>query len=135
MSALGSSIPVARAVTSAPISTVNRAMAVASLRMLSPSTSRVRRPGAPISRKIATTAAGSVVATIAPSSRQPRIGTPNTAESPRPIEAVVSTTATTASSRMGAMSSTSRRTSMVSAVWNSSNGRKMVMTVWLSILR
>ena len=52
------------------------AIAVASLSRLSPSTRRVRRAGAPRSRKIATTAAGSVVAMIAASSRQATSGTP-----------------------------------------------------------
>ena len=45
-------------------------MDAASLNRLSPSTSVVRRLGAPTSRKMPTTATGSVVATMAPSSRQ-----------------------------------------------------------------
>ena len=98
-------------------------MAAASFSRLSPSTSRTSRAGAPISRKMATTAAGSVVATIDPSSRQTTSGTPASGHSASPITAVATNTATTASSRMGAASSIIRRTSMVSAAWNSSAGR------------
>ncbi|KAG0732260.1 hypothetical protein G6F59_015636 [Rhizopus arrhizus] len=51
-------------------STEYKAMDAASLNRLSPSTSVVSRLGAPTSRKMPTTATGSVVATMAPSSRQ-----------------------------------------------------------------
>jgi hypothetical protein len=49
-------------------------MAVASFSRLSPSTSRVSRAGAPRSRNMAMTALGSVVATMAPNSRQTTSG-------------------------------------------------------------
>ena len=53
-----------------PASMANKAMAAASFSRLSPSTSMVSRLGAPISLKMPITAAGSVVATMAPSIRQ-----------------------------------------------------------------
>ncbi len=100
------------------------AIAVASLSRLSPSTRRVRRAGAPRSRKIAITAAGSVVAMIAASSRQATSGTPASGQSARPTAAVVASTAITARTRTGAASSTRRRTSMVRAASNKRIGRK-----------
>ncbi len=85
--------------------TVKIAIAVASLSRLSPSTRRERRAGAPRSRKIATTAAGSVVAMIAASIRQATSGTSASGQSARPTVAVVASTAITASTRIGAASS------------------------------
>ena len=89
-------------------------MAAASFSRLSPSTSRVSRAGAPTSRKIAITATESVVATIAPSSRHATSDTPAIGNSASPITNVATSTAITASSRIGAASSMSRRTSTVS---------------------
>ena len=106
-------------------STVKIAIAVASLSRLSPSTRRDRRAGAPRSRKIATTAAGSVVATIAASSRQATSGTGASGQSARPTAAVVASTAITASTKIGAASSIRRRTSIINAASNSRIGRKM----------
>ena len=99
------------------------AIAVASLSRLSPSTSRVRRAGAPRSRKIAITAAGSVVAMIAASSRQAARGTGASGQSASPTAAVVASTAITARTNTGAASSIRRRTSMVSAASNKRIGR------------
>ena len=76
---------------------------------------RMRRDGAPTSRKIAMTATGSVVATIAPSARQAMIETPANGASAKPIMTVATTTATMASSRIGAASSSICGTSIVSA--------------------
>src|SRR5580692_11066338 len=59
-----------RAVPIIPSKTANSAIAAASLSRASPSTRRVNRAGAPMSRKMAMTAAGSVVDTTEPSSRQ-----------------------------------------------------------------
>ena len=101
---------------------------MASLSRLSPSTSRLRRPGAPRSRKIATTAAGSVVAMIAASSKQTVSDIPASGQSASPTTAVVTRTAITASRKIGAASSSMRRTSIVSAASNSSAGRKMYST-------
>ena len=106
-------------------STVKIAIAVASLSRLSPSTSRVRRPGAPISRKIPTTADGSVVAMIAANSRQAASGTDASGASATPTTAVVTITAITASTRTAAASSAIRRTSIISAASNKRTGRKM----------
>ena len=108
-------------------SSANSARAAASLNRLSPSTSTDSRRGAPISRKMPTTATGSVVATMEPSSRQAISPTPLTGASMNPTNSVVTITATTASSRMGARSSISRRTSITSAASNSKVGRKMKM--------
>ena len=55
--------------------TTNREIAAASFKRASPSTSRVSRAGAPTSRKMAMTAAGSVVATTAPRSKHTTSGT------------------------------------------------------------
>ena len=71
------------------------------------------------------TATGSVVATIEPSSRQTSSGMPETGCSTKPITKVATMTATTASRKIGAASSISRRTSSDSEAWNSSAGRKM----------
>ncbi len=106
-------------------SAVKIVIAAASFNRLSPSTSRMSRDGAPTSRKIVITATGSVVATIAPSVRHATSGTPATGASARPIATVATTTATIASSRIGAASSTISETSMVSADSNSSAGSRM----------
>jgi hypothetical protein len=71
-----------------------------------------------------TTAAGSVVATMEPSKSATVSGTPPTKDSVNPMPAAQTKTARTASVRMGATSSTSSRTSIVRAAWNSSSGRK-----------
>ena len=85
------------------------AMAAASFRRLSPSTIRASRCGAPIERKIVTTADGSVVETIAPMSRQATGAIPVTGTSARPTASVATMTATTASTRIGTQSSSIRR--------------------------
>ena len=65
VSSLGAALAVTR-----PSSTVNRAMAAASLSRLSPSTRSTSRRRAPTSRNTAVTALGSVVAMIAATNRQ-----------------------------------------------------------------
>ena len=89
-------------------------MAAASLSRLSPSSSRVSRGGAPRSRKIAMTAAGSVVATIAPSSSARISGTPKN-DSVKPIVAAAANTARTANVSISAASCAISRRSIVSA--------------------
>ena len=61
------------------------------------------------------TAAGSVVETAAPSSRQTVSGAPASGQSARPTMKAVTTVAMTASMRIGAASSRMRRTSLVNA--------------------
>src|SRR6516165_3862925 len=90
-------------------------MAAASLSRLSPSSSRVRRAGAPTSRKIATTAAGSVVATIAPTNNATVSGIPAAKDRLKPIAAAAANTATIAKVRIGAQSGAISRGSIVSA--------------------
>ena len=70
------------------------------------------------------TAAGSVVATTEPSSRQTTSGTPASGHKAKPIAAVVTSVATIANSRIGAASSRMRRTSLVMPASNTSSGRK-----------
>ena len=70
------------------------------------------------------TAAGSVVETTAPSSRQTTSGWPAIGQSARPTMAAATRVAITASSRIGAASSRTRRTSVVSAASKISSGRK-----------
>ncbi len=106
-------------------SAVKSVIAAASFSRLSPSTRRISRDGAPTSRKIAMTATGSVVATIAPSARHAMIDTPATGSSAAPIAPVATTTATIARSRIGAASSIICGTSIVSADSNSSAGSRM----------
>ena len=61
---------------------------------------------------MAMTAAGSVVATTAPSKKHTTSGTPASGHNAKPITAVVTRVATIASSRIGAASSITRRTSV-----------------------
>ena len=77
---------------------------------------------------MATTAAGSVVAMIAASSRQTTSDIPATGQSASPTTAVATRTAITASRKIGAASSSMRRTSIVIDASNSSTGRKMYST-------
>ena len=70
------------------------------------------------------TAAGSVVATTEPSSRQTTSGKPAIGQSAKPTTAVQTIVATTASIRIGAASSSIRRTSTVIAPSKTSSGRK-----------
>ena len=72
-----------------PRNTTNITIAAASFRSDSPSTRRVRRAGAPTSRKTAITAAGSVVAITEPSRRQTTSGRPETGHNAKPTTAVV----------------------------------------------
>ena len=95
--------------------TPNKVIAAASFSRLSPPSRRVRRAGAPTSRKMLITATGSVVATIAPSIRQAISGTPAMGARDNPMTPVATTTAMTASSRIGAASFTICRTSIVRA--------------------
>ena len=113
-----------RAVPIIPSKTANSAIAAASLRRASPSTKRVKRAGAPISRKIAMTAAGSVVDTTEPSSKQTTNETRPNGQSAKPTTAVEINVATIASSRIGAVSSSIRLTSVAIPASNTSKGRK-----------
>ena len=83
-----------------------------------------------MSRKTPITALGSVVATIAPSSRQTVSGWPAIGCSAKPIAAVVATTANTASTSTGAVSRASRRTSIDRPPWNTSAGRNANRNAW-----
>ena len=103
---------------------MNITIAAASFRSASPSTRRVSRAAAPTSRNTAITAAGSVVATTEPSSRQTTSGKPAIGQSAKPTTAVQTIVATTASIRIGAASSSIRRTSTVIAPSKTSSGRK-----------
>ena len=84
-------------------------MAAASFSRLSPSMIRASRRGAEIERKIETTADGSVVETMAPISRQAASGRELAQASAYPTLKVATTTATTASTRIGTQSSSIRR--------------------------
>ena len=108
--------------TRADRNTENSAIAAASFSRLSPSTIRARRCGAGVARKMPTTADGSVVDTIAPSSRQASKG--NSAKGIRAaaITSVAAKTAITASDSTGTQSSISRRRFSVSETWNSRIG-------------
>src|SRR5205823_14495483 len=112
-----------------PSKTANSAIAAASLRRASPSTKRVKRAGAPISRKIAMTAAGSVVDTTEPSSKQTTNETRPNGQSAKPTTAVEINVATIASSRIGAVSSSIRLTSVAIPASNTSKGRKTEIKV------
>ena len=70
------------------------------------------------------TAAGSVVETTEPSSRQTTSGRPEIGHSATPTTPVATTVATTASIRIGAASSSIRRTSLVIAASKTSSGKK-----------
>ena len=100
-------------------------MATASFKRASPSTNRVRRAGAPTSRKMAITATGSVVATIEASIKQAMAGTAIRGISAAAMTTVATSTATTASRRIGTVSSAMRRTSIFNAASNTRIGRKM----------
>jgi hypothetical protein len=93
---------------------VNSTIAAASLSRLSPSSRRVSRGGAPISRRIATTAAGSVVATMAPMS-SPTVSDTEASDSEKPTAAAAANTATMAKVRIGAASCAISRRSIVNA--------------------
>ena len=84
-------------------------MAAASFSRLSPSMMRDSRFGAAMLRKMLTTADGSVVETIAPTSRHAASGSALTHDSAKPTITVATTTATMASIRIGAASSSIRR--------------------------
>ncbi len=71
----------------------------------------------------ATTATGSVVETIAASSRQATREYDEKLASPKPMTSVDAITATTARRKIGTTSSSRRRTSISIAVSNSSMGR------------
>ena len=90
-------------------------IAAASFNKASPSTKRVRRVAAPISLNMPATAEGSVVATIAPTSRQTVRGIPEKGYKARPIVAVETMTATMANKRTVPISWAKRRTSIANA--------------------
>ena len=108
----------------APSSSVNSAIAAASFSSASPSTSRVSRPVAPISRKMPTTALGSVVATMAPSMRQTVRLWPESGSRAAPTTTVLTSTATIAMASTGTVSRANCLTSRVSAPWNTRMGKK-----------
>ena len=99
------------------------AIATASLSSDSPSARIDRRLGAPTSRKMPITAAGSVVDTMAPSSRQTMMSMPVARCTAPATPAMQTSTATIAISRTAKISSNRRRTSMVRPAVNSSGGR------------
>ena len=107
---------------------VKATIAVASLNRLSPSTRIASRLGAPRSLKIATTATGSVAETIAPSSRHAIRAKSVTPQRATPTATVEISSPMTASVRIGAMSSSSRRTSMERADSKTRAGRKTKKT-------
>ncbi|MFO1236747.1 MAG: hypothetical protein U1F24_06980 [Alphaproteobacteria bacterium] len=121
---------------SAAISTTTRAIAAASLKRLSPSTIVESRRGAPMSRKMLSTAAVSVGATIAPTRNASSSNSCHSADSTvtpsavmkgkrlAPTTAQHSTTAKMAITRIGQISSIVRRMSTCSPAANSSGGRK-----------
>ena len=118
MAALGST-----RLTRMPMNRPKAAMATASFSSDSPSARIDSRLGAPTSRKMPITAAGSVVDTTAPSSRQTTRSMPVAQCTTKPTEAMQTTTATMASSSTAWTSSISRRTSMLRPAVNSSGGR------------
>ncbi len=109
--------------TRMPMKRPKAAMATASFSSDSPSARIDNRLGAPTSRKMLMTAAGSVVDTTAPSSRQTTRSMPVAQWTTKPTEAMHTTTATMASSRTAWTSSISRRTSMLRPAVNSNGGR------------
>ena len=99
------------------------AMATASFSSDSPSARIDSRLGAPTSRKMPMTAAGSVVDTTAPSSRQTTRSMPVAKCTTPPTMAMHTSTATMASSSTAQISSSRRRTSIVRPALKSSGGR------------
>jgi hypothetical protein len=114
---------------------VNSAIAAASFSRLSPSRITSSRRGAPISRKVETTAAGSVVEIAAPSSRQAISPNGDTLHTARPTQTVARMTASTAITSTTTASSSSRRTLTASAISNSSGGRNRISSARLSSAR
>ena len=98
-------------------------MAVASFNRLSPSTSTVRRLGAPNCRKIAITATGSVALRIDPSSRAAGSGIGVTSATMAPIRAVEINSPGTARVSTGPIFSRSSRPSSANADSKISVGR------------
>jgi len=95
-----------------PMKKPNSAMAAASFSRLSPSMIRASRLGADSDRKIEITAEGSVVETMAPTSRQAASGSELVQDRAKPTDSVATTTATTAITRIGTQSSSIRRRSI-----------------------
>ena len=110
-------------VTRMPMNRPKAAMATASFSSDSPSARIDRRFGAPTSRKIPITAAGSVVDTTAPSSRQTTISMPVARWTTPATAAMHTSTATMASSSTAEISSIRRRTSIVRPAVNNRGGR------------
>ena len=79
--------------------------------------------------KMLTTAAGSVVAMMAPSNKQTATLKFEMRETPKPTNMVHMSTATTAKSKIGAKSPIILRTFMASAVSNNSTGKKTTKMV------
>ena len=106
-----------------PMNRPNAAMATASFRSDSPSARIESRFGAPTSRKMPMAAAGSVVETTAPSSRQTTMSIPVAKCTTPATEAMQTSTATMARSSTAWISSINRRTSMVRPAVKSRGGR------------
>ncbi len=107
------------------ITSAKAEMATASLNSDSPSARIDSRLGAPTSRKMPITAAGSVVDTMAPSSRQTMRSMPVVWCTTAATTPMQTSTATTASSRTAKISSNSRRTSIVRPALNNRGGRNI----------
>ena len=109
--------------TRMPMNRPKAAMATASFSSDSPSARIDSRLGAPTSRKMPMTAAGSVVDTTAPSSRQTTRSMPVARCTTPPTMAMHTSTATMASSSTAETSSSRRRTSIVRPAVKSKGGR------------
>ena len=120
------SAPCASPETRMPRNRPKAAIATASFSSDSPSARIDSRLGAPTSRKMPITAAGSVVDTTAPSSRQTTRFTPVAQWTTRPTKAMQTTTAMIASNSTAEISSSRRRTSMFSPAVNSSPAKTRV---------
>ena len=110
--------------TRMPMNRPNAAMATASFSSDSPSARIDSLLGAPTSRKMPMTAAGSVVETTAPSSRQTTMSKPVARCTTPATQAIQTSTATMASSSTAWISSMRRLTSIVRPAVNRSGGRK-----------
>ncbi len=118
-------MPGAARVTRMSITSAKVEIATASLNSDSPSARIESRLGAPTSRKMPITAAGSVVDTMAPSSRQTTRSTPVTWWTTTATTPMQTSTATMASNSTAKISSSRRRTSIVRPALNSSGGRNI----------
>ena len=103
---------------------LNRTIAVASLKRLSPSTRIASRLGAPRSLKIATTATGSVADNIAPKSKHAIKPIPETAYTAPPTKKLDINNPTTAKNKIGLISAISFLTSIAKLLSKIRAGRK-----------